>query len=114
MVYQNRLLGSIFIFGVVLGEVAAQSCLQMYHSHKNPLMIFGAIGAYTVVCIFLLLTYNYINMGLTNALWSAISVVAIMMIGHFVFHDKLYLHDLIGVILIFSGMSLIYFMDGEG
>lgn len=75
-------------------------------------MLYG-IAFYAVVCWLLRRTYDYSNMGLVNAVWSALSVLSIVAVGTFMFHESLNMNDIIGFILVCISIGLI-FVKGHG
>ena len=101
------------IFVVILisfSECLGQSCLKKYYNEpvpKNSYLYFLAVVFYSIVCLLLLLSYNYKSMGIVNVLWSGISVLAVLSSGILFFHEKITIYDKIGVALILLGICFI-------
>ena len=51
-------------------------------------------------------------MGMINCLWSGVSIILILLVGYFLFNEKLNNRDITGIILIIIGIILINW-DGE-
>jgi len=103
----------LLIFGLVIVESFGQYCVR---KSKTPgcshYFLFGIL-AYIMVCIILYHTYNHKPIGIVNALWSAFSVLAVLGIGMYFYHEKLYIFDYIGLLLILIGIFLIFVYGHE-
>lgn len=99
---------SVIIGGIVISESIAQYCVK---KSKLPncfhYFMFG-IMAYAAVCLLLYYSYDYKPMGIVNAVWSAASIIAIIMVGSYFYHETLYAEDYIGVLLVIAGIFLIF------
>ena len=52
-------------------------------------------------------------MGLINCLWSGVSIIIILLVGYFLFKEKLNNRDITGIILIIAGIMLINWDGGH-
>lgn len=94
----------IIIFLIVIFETVAIACTKQYHLGGNIGFIIGALFCYAIVCFLLSESFNYTTMGITNILWSGLSVLAVAATGIILFKEEFHLHDMIAAILITSGI----------
>lgn len=103
----------LMILGISISEVVGQSSLQYYHKETSEYQYFLiAVLCYAMVCYLLLQSYNYKGMGIVNTLWSGTSIIVILFVGIFFFNEKIYIGDIIGIILILIGFFLISYNNG--
>jgi len=95
------------ILGIVLSESIAQSCIKKSKSNGCFYYFLLGIISYGIVCGLLYKSYDYRSIGIVNALWSAVSVLSIALIGYYFHHDKFKIHDILGIILIVIGGFLV-------
>jgi len=93
---------------IVLFESIAQ-----YHIKKskvNHSILFLAIGmlSYSIVCLLLKKCYDFNGMGITNFVWSVVSIISMLTIGNLIFGEKLTKYDFIGILFSISGLYLIF------
>lgn len=102
----------VLILAIVLSEAVAQ-----YHLKKSKAMVqrlatmyyFAvAIVAYGTVCVLLRACYEFKGVGLTNLVWSVLSIVCMLLIGFLFFHEHLTMYDGIGVMLCIAGLYFIF------
>ncbi len=103
-----------YIFLIFL-SVLFQSVAQ-YHIIKSRIsnnMIFFLIGiiAYTIVCLLLKKCYEYETIGITNFVWSVLSIVTIILIGLISFDEAVTKYDIIGIVICTIGLYLIFIKD---
>lgn len=103
------------ITAIVAFEAGAQYCIKRSKTDANRTSFFLlAIVMYALVCGCLSKSYDYQTMGVVNAVWSAASVLAIVSIGIFVYHETLTSSDIAGIISIVIGVFLIFIRDHTG
>jgi len=68
---------------------------------------YGGIFFYAIVGYLLCQTFKLKGLGITNALWSAMSVLATTFVGVVIFKEVLHVHDYIAVALIASGVVIL-------
>lgn len=98
----------IIICCIVIAESIAQYCVRKSKEPNCKWYFFFAIIGYTIVCYLLYYSYDHRSIGIINALWSALSIISITSIGIYFYHEKLYLWDFFGMILIIIGIYLIF------
>ncbi len=74
---------------IVACEACAQSCAN-YMTHTSGILYLIAGGFFYVMVVYLLsLAHKRAPMGIINAIWSGLSVVAIALVGYLSFDQKL-------------------------
>lgn len=95
----------IYILLIVACETAAMSCFKESMNYA-PLFALGVLF-YGCVGFLLCQTYKFTGIAMTNALWSALSVVATTVTGTLLFKEILHVHDYIAILLISSGVLIL-------
>ena len=97
------------IFLITLSEAIAQYCLRSAHNQtciNNKcigLVILGML-AYCTVGILLYKVYSFENIGVTNLIWSCLSIIAAFVVGKFFFNEQIKKHDVIAFFLAISAI----------
>lgn len=95
-----------FIFLIVVVEAFAQSMAYKYS--LSPLLkyvVLGTIG-YGIIIYLLSRADKTMHFGKVNAIWSAISVLSVALVGQFVFGQKLGRRQWLAFIIISIGLWL--------
>uniref|UniRef100_A0A6C0CQH5 Uncharacterized protein n=1 Tax=viral metagenome TaxID=1070528 RepID=A0A6C0CQH5_9ZZZZ len=101
------LIGALLVF-IVLTEAVAQYCIRRCKEEQKMHLFILGVFFYAFVCLGLYIMYDFRQMGSVNLLWSCMSIITIMIIGTVFFHEQLNIYDLIGMILVFTGLVLIF------
>ena len=97
------------IFFVVLAESIAQYNIKESLIKKSNIRFIFAIFAYGFVCLFLRQIYNIKGgVGITNVIWSILSIISILIVGIVFFHEEVNQWDILGVFLAILGIYFIY------
>ena len=96
-----------YVLLIVLLETLAMSCFK--HSLNDNRFFLLGILFYTGVGFMLCQTYHYSGLAMTNALWSALSVMATTFVGVLMFKEMLHIHDYIAVAMIGGGVMILKF-----
>lgn len=99
------------ILSIAFFELIAQSSIKYFHKTKKTHYIyyFMAIICYSIIAYLLTLSYEHKGMGITNLLWSGITIVVILIAGIVLYDEKLTNYDIIGLCLILSGSGFILY-----
>jgi len=98
----------VFLFAAIVSEVIATSALKASEGFTVLIpSIIVAVG-YSAAFYFLSLTLRTIPVGMAYAIWSGVGVALITLIGWFVFNQKLDVPALLGIVLIVSGVVVLY------
>lgn len=101
----------IFIILIVIFETMAISCVKEYHINGNLKYFVLAILLYTIVCYLLHQSFYYSSMGITNVIWSGLSVFLVTLAGILFFREKVHSHDVFAGILITAGILIFRFTE---
>jgi multidrug transporter EmrE-like cation transporter len=100
--------------GLLITEGVAQSSVKMASVHngswpswKVAVSMLVGIIAYTALLFILLKAYSSMSMGRLNAIWSAMSVLTIVLIGVFAFGEKHTTTEWIGIGTISLGLGVL-------
>ena len=85
-------------------EVVGTSCLKLSQGFSRPVPTLVVLSAYAISMTLMSRVVQVLPMGLTYALWSGIGIVAIVIIGLFVFHQVPTQGQIIGMALITAGV----------
>jgi multidrug transporter EmrE-like cation transporter len=97
------------IFFVVLAESIAQYNIKESLIKESNVRLLFAIFAYGFVCLFLRQIYsNKVAIGITNVIWSILSIITILILGIIFFHEKINQWDILGIFLAILGLYFIY------
>ncbi|MEQ4618706.1 MAG: SMR family transporter [Corticimicrobacter sp.] len=97
----------LFLLVAILAEIIATSALKASDGFTRAVPSVVTVIGYGVAFYFLSLTLRTIPVGIAYALWSGIGIVLIALIGHFVFHQRLDLPALLGILMIVGGVLVI-------
>ena len=102
----------ILILSVVMFEGIAQYNLKQSKLNNNSFkFLLIAIISYSVVCVLLRKCYNFTGMGITNLVWSIVSIITMIIIGTIAFHEKITKYDILGMFMCFGGLYFIFGKD---
>ena len=92
------------IFLITLSEAIAQYCIRCARNKlctkKKCIALFiGGMVAYCVVGVLLYKVYSFENLGVTNLVWSCMSIIVAFIVGKFFFTEKIKKHDVIAISL---------------
>lgn len=93
---------------IVLFESLAQYHIKKSKINRSLLLLFIAIMSYSVVCLLLRKCYDFNGVGITNFVWSIVSIISMLTIGYVFFDEDITKYDLIGMFLSVSGLYLIF------
>lgn len=97
----------ILIALICITETMAISCVKKYHNGDGSIFFIFAILLYSGVCFLLNKSFHLNTMGITNVLWSGMSVMFVIIAGVLLFHEKIHTHDVVAAALITTGMLMI-------
>lgn len=98
-----------YVLLIVMMETMAMTCFKKSTDHTA----WFAVGVlfYAAVGYLLRITFSMKGMAITNALWSALSVVATTTVGVLLFKEGLHVHDFIAIALIATGVVILKVTD---
>lgn len=95
----------LLIAAIVVSETCAMSCLKK--GSQDYRWFFAGVGFYTLTAYLLTKTFQLESMALTNALWSAVSVMATTTVGVLAFKEVLHIHDYAAIAMIGGGVVIL-------
>ena len=91
----------------IVAEVIATSALKAAAGFTRPLPSLVVVAGYGLAFYFLSLTLRVIPMGVAYAVWSAVGIALISLIGWLVYDQRLDAPALLGMGLIVAGVAVI-------
>ncbi len=91
----------------IVCEVVATSALKASDGFTRPLPALVALAGYAVAFWALAVVLRTIPVGVAYAIWSGVGIVAITLIGRFVFGQSLDAPAVIGIGLILAGVLVL-------
>jgi multidrug transporter EmrE-like cation transporter len=93
---------------IVISESTAQYHIKKSKTTNNWMYLLVAVLCYMVICGLLHKCYDYDDMGMTNLIWSVLSIITIMIIGHIAFKERINKYDMLGILFCIIGLYLIF------
>ncbi len=102
----------ILILSIVGFESIAQYNLKKSKLNNNSFkFLLIAIISYTFVCLLLRKCYNFTGVGITNFVWSIVSIITMILVGTFAFHENITKNDIFGILICLVGLYFIFVKD---
>lgn len=98
-----------YVLLIVMFETLAMTCFKK--SLDDTKFFVGGMLFYTIVGYLLCQTYKEKGLAMTNALWSALSVLATTLVGVLLFKEVLHVHDFLAVAMIVGGVMILKITD---
>lgn len=97
----------VFVGLILVSETVAIGLLKEFSMSGSAVYLFGGLALYTLVAVFLVQSFKYEGMGVVNILWSAFSVIAVVVTGVLLFGETVTTNDLIGMAMVVSGVTVL-------
>ncbi|OZI71431.1 DMT family transporter [Bordetella genomosp. 12] len=94
----------VFLAVAIAAEIVATSALKASDGFSRLLPSIITVAGYMVSFYFLSLTLRELPVGIAYAVWSGVGIVAISLIGVFLFQQTLDLAAILGIVLIVAGV----------
>jgi small multidrug resistance pump len=98
----------IYLFIAIISEVIATSALKPSEGFTVLVPSMVVVVGYVAAFYFLSLTLRTIPIGMAYAIWSGVGIAAITLIGWGLFSQKLDMPAVAGILLIVSGVVVMY------
>ena len=98
-----------YVLMIVALETCAMSCFKTSLTDWRFFML--GLLFYSGVGLLLVQTFKLTGIAFTNALWSALSIMATTTVGVLYFKEKLHVHDYIAVAMIGGGVLILKITD---
>ena len=96
----------LIILLVACFEALAQTCIYQSKVTNNKMYFIMGIFFYVLVSFSVYQAYYYKGVGVVNAIWSAIDIVLLLLVGHLLFNEQISVKEYIGLFLILVGIFL--------
>lgn len=96
------LIGLVITISIL--EICGQTCIRKYREDGRIHFIIFGITLYLIVVALLFHSYRYHGMGIVNLLWSCLSIIMAIIVGHFVFNEAFNHYMAMAVVLAFSAV----------
>jgi small multidrug resistance pump len=97
----------MMLFLAIITEIFATTMLKAANSFTKLLPTVASLLGYACSFYFLAQTLKSIPLGIAYAIWSGLGIVCISILGYFIYHQKLDLPAIIGIIMIIGGCVII-------
>ncbi len=104
--------GHLALLIAILAEVAATSALKASEGFSNLIPSIVVVAGYGAAFYFLSLALKTIPMGVAYAIWSAVGIVLISLVGWLVYAQKLDFAAMAGMGLIIAGVLVLNVFSG--
>lgn len=104
----------IYLSIAIVAEVIATSALKVSDGFSRPLPSTITVIGYGLAFYLLALALKTIPVGIAYAVWSGAGIVAIALIGYFIFGQTLDTPALIGIGLILAGVLVLNVFSASG
>ena len=104
--------GHLALLIAILAEVAATSALKASEGFSNLIPLIVVVAGYGAAFYFLSLALKTIPMGVAYAIWSAVGIVLISLVGWLVYAQKLDFAAMAGMGLIIAGVLVLNVFSG--
>jgi multidrug transporter EmrE-like cation transporter len=102
----------MIILMICVAESCAIACVKKYHRGDGFMYFPVAVALYAIVCYLLNRSFYYKDsMGITNVIWSGVSVLMVALVGILMFHETLHFHDLLAASFITMGLLIIKYTE---
>ena len=95
----------LLILLIVVLETCAMTCLK--RGATDWRWFVGGLGFYALVSLALVQTFKLEGLAMTNALWSALSLMATTSVGVIVFKEAFHAHDYLAIAMIGVGVMIL-------
>jgi multidrug transporter EmrE-like cation transporter len=107
-------MSSLFLFTLLLAstETMAMTVLTAYTKHYNPLyLLFGLVIYGAIIPYLIIRSLKFDGIGTVNFLWNIITTVAMIVIGYYIFGNKVNHLHYISFFLGVAAIIVLYLAD---
>ncbi len=92
---------------ILISETVAIGFLKEYSVSGSVVWLLVGLALYACVAAFLVQSFKYEGMGIVNILWSACSVIAVVLTGVLLFGETVTTNDVIGMAMVIAGVTIL-------
>ncbi len=96
-----------FLVLAIAAELFATASLKKAHGFTVWLPSILSVAGYTISAYFLSHALKQIPIGIAYSIWASLGIASSVLIGYFLYHQKIDLIGLTGILLIFIGVFIL-------
>ena len=102
----------VYTMGLALSETFAMTALTKYSKSYNIYYLIAGVALYGIVIPYMIIySLHFSGIGTVNFLWNIITTVFMILIGYYLFNEKInHLHH-ISLLLGIASIIILYFAD---
>lgn len=101
-----------YTIALALSESIAMTALTKYSKSYNTYYLIAGIVLYGIVIPYMIITsLNYSGIGTVNLLWNIITTVSMIVIGYYMFNEKVNHLHIVSLLLGVGSIIILYFAD---
>lgn len=97
----------LFLAATLALDLIGVSLAKKYVTTDNTWWLVGAIALFGVMVVTLTQMLRLESLAITNAIWGGTTALGTVLIGWFVFHEKISTLQVLGIILVVGGVILL-------
>lgn len=97
----------LFLAGAIVFEVFGSTMLKLSHGFTKFAPIIGVVLGYTVAFYMLSKALQALPLGLSYATWSGVGTVLTVIIGVFLFNEKVNRQGVLGIAILIVGIVML-------
>lgn len=97
----------MFVLFILLSETTALSLFKQYSLSQNIAYLIAGLACYAFVSLFLVKSFRYEGMGIVNVLWSAFSVIFVVIAGIVLFGESINKIEAVGIAMVIIGVCIL-------
>lgn len=101
----------LLIIAILIADAAAMFLLKEYTITSHIQYFIFGILLYALLGVLLALSLRYEGMGIVNVLWASLSILIIVGIGIFYFHEKVTIAEVFGIAMVVGGVAVLKFCE---
>jgi multidrug transporter EmrE-like cation transporter len=102
----------VYTAGLALSETLAMTALTKYYKSYKIYYLISGIALYGIVIPYMILySLHFSGIGTVNFLWNIITTVSMIIIGYYLFNEKINHLHLISLLLGISSIVILYFAE---
>jgi multidrug transporter EmrE-like cation transporter len=103
-----------YTIALALGETIAMTALTKYSKSYNINYLIAGIALYGILIPYMIISsLNFSGIGTVNLLWNIITTVSMIVIGYYLFNEKVNHLHIVSLLLGIGSIVILYFADDK-
>lgn len=103
-----------YTFALALSETVAMTALTKYSKLSNKYYLILGMALYGLLIPYMIIiSLNYSGIGTVNLLWNIITTVSMIIIGYYIFKEKVNHLHLLSLLLGIASIIILYLADEQ-